>query len=140
MAEIKNISRIVEKWTRVTPMRSEDYKLGVENPKRDWAGSAKAGEANWKAGVAAASAAGQFGKGVDKAGTAKWKEKALAKGPGRFSEGVLTAGPDYQKGFAPYAETIAALTYPPKWPKGDPRNLERVRVGNVALRAKKMGK
>jgi hypothetical protein len=140
MAEIKNIGKIAEKWTRVTPQRSEDYSIGVQSPKRDWAGAAKAGEANWKAGVAAASASGQFGKGVDAAGSEKWKKKALEKGPGRFSEGVMTAGPDYQKGFAPYAEAIASLTLPPRFPKGDPRNVERVRAISTALRAKKVGK
>ena len=42
MAEIKSAARIKEKWTRVTPMRTEDYKLGIASPRRDWEKSAVA--------------------------------------------------------------------------------------------------
>jgi len=98
MAEIKSLAAIREKWTRVTPGRMEDYKLGIKNPRRDWATETKAGEDNYKAGVDAAHAKGLFGKGVDKAGTAKWQEKSLKKGPTRFAEGVYIAGPDYESG------------------------------------------
>ena len=31
MAEIRDLSAIKEKWTRVTPQRTEDYKIGVKN-------------------------------------------------------------------------------------------------------------
>ena len=34
MAEIKSLADIAEKWIRVTPGRVEDYKLGIQNPKR----------------------------------------------------------------------------------------------------------
>jgi len=127
MAEIKSIGAIKEKWTRVTPGRTEDYKLGIQNPRRDWAEEALAGAANWKAGIDAAAAKDLFGKGVTKAGSAKWKEKALKKGPGRFAEGVYIAGPDYEKGFAPYHAAIEKVDLGARFPKRDPRNLERVK-------------
>jgi hypothetical protein len=127
MAEIKSIAAIRDKWTRVTPQRAEDYKLGVQNPKRDWANEAGAAKANWKAGVDAAASKDLFAKGVAAAGSKKWQEKALAKGPGRFSEGVYSAGGDYEKGFAPFREAIARVDLGPKFPRRDPRNLERVK-------------
>ncbi|MBA7494744.1 hypothetical protein ES702_05321 [subsurface metagenome] len=139
MAEIKSLAAIRDKWTRVTPGRLEDYKLGVANPKRDWAEEAKAAKDNWKAGVDAAAAKDLYFKGVDAAGTAKWKDKTLKKGPGRFSEGVYMGGPDYEKGFAPYREAIAACDLGPRYPKRDPRNLERVKRIVDALIAKKLG-
>jgi len=71
MAEIKSLSAVREKWTRVTPMRTEDYKIGIQNPRRDWATEAIAGEANYKAGVDAAQAKGLFRKGIEKTGSAK---------------------------------------------------------------------
>jgi len=46
MAEIKSLASIKDKWTRVTPGRTEDYKLGIQNPKRDWATEAAAGAGN----------------------------------------------------------------------------------------------
>lgn len=139
MTEIKSLSAIGEKWGRVTPGRVEDYKLGIQNPKRDWAEEAKAAKANWKAGIDAAHAKNLYEKGVDKAGTPKWKDKALTKGPGRFSEGVYLARPDYEKGFAPYREAIAAVDLGPSFPKRDPRNLARVKAVVDALIAKKLG-
>lgn len=139
MAEIRPISQVREKWTRVTPGRTEDYKLGIQNPRRDWAEEAEAGKENWKTGVDQAAAKDLFGKGVREAGTAKWKDKALKKGPGRFAEGVYIAGPDYESGFRPYHDAIAAVDLGPRFPRRDPRNIERVKRVVDALVAKKMG-
>lgn len=139
MAEIKSLADIAEKWTRVTPGRVEDYKLGIQNPKRDWAEEAEAGKDNWKAGIDAAAAKDLFSKGIARAGTSKWKEKSLKKGPSRFAEGVYIAGDDYKKGFAPYREAIARTDLGPRFPKRDPRNLDRVKRIVAALISEKLG-
>lgn len=139
MAEIKSLSAIRDKWTRVTPGRTEDYKLGIKNPRRDWEQETIAAKGNWKAGVDAAAAKDLFGKGVAKAGTKKWQEKALKKGPGRFAEGVYIAGDDYERGFAPFREAIARVDLGPRFPRRDPRNLERVRRVVEALVEEKIG-
>ena len=139
MAEIKSLASIRDKWTRVTPGRTEDYKLGIQNPKRDWAGESVAAKDNWKAGIDAAAGKDMFRKGIEKAGSKKWQEKALKKGPGRFAEGVSLAGPDYEKGFAPFREAIARVDLGPKFPRRDPRNVERVRKVVDALVAEKVG-
>ncbi len=138
MAEIKSLSSIRDKWTRVTPGRMEDYTLGIQNPRRDWATEALAGKANWKAGVDAAAAKDLFAKGIEKAGTAKWREHALKKGPGRFAEGVYIAGPDYESGFKPYHDAISRVDLGPRFPKRDPRNLNRVKLIVDALVAEKV--
>jgi len=138
MAEIKGLGAIREKWSRVTPMRTEDYRLGVEHPKRDWAEEAQAGKANWKAGIDAAANKDMFAKGVAKAGTGKWRENALKKGPGRFAEGVMIAAPGYEKGFAPYHAAIERVELGPRFPRRDPRNLIRVKSVVDALIAEKM--
>lgn len=139
MAEIKSLSAIRDKWTRVTPGRTEDYKIGIQNPKRDWAEETEAAKDNWKAGIDAAAAKDLFGKGVREAGSKKWQEKALKKGPGRFAEGVYIAGPDFERGFAPYREAISRVDLGPKFPRRDPRNLERVKKVVDALVAEKLG-
>lgn len=139
MAEIKSLSVIRDKWTRVTPGRTEDYKLGIQNPRRDWAQETSAAADNWKAGIDAAATKGLFASGVEKAGTKKWQDKAMKKGPSRFAEGVYIAGPDFEKGFAPYREAIARVDLGPKFPRRDPRNLERVRKVVDALIAEKVG-
>ncbi|MBA7630356.1 hypothetical protein ES703_37878 [subsurface metagenome] len=139
MAEIRSLGAIKDKWTRVTPGRTEDYKIGIANPRRDWAEETKAAEGNYKAGVDAAHAKGLFLKGVEKAGSAKWKEKSLKKGPGRFAEGVYIAGPDYEKGFAPYHAAIERVDLGPRFPKRDPRNLDRVKRIVDAMITEKVG-
>lgn len=139
MAEIKSLSAIQEKWTRVTPGRIGDYSLGIKNPKRDWETEASAAEERYKMGVDAAASKGMYGKGIKKAGSKKWEEMSLKKGPGRFAEGVYIAGPAYEKGFAPFHTAIERVTLPPKFPKGDPRNYERVRAIGMALHEEKVG-
>ena len=139
MATIKDPGRIAEKWARVTPQRTQDYSEGIENPRQDWAGAAAASESSYKEAVTKAANSGQFGKGVRSAGTAKWQARARTKGPQRFAEGVQVAQPDYAAGFQPYAETIRATTLPPRYPKGDPRNLERTRVISQALNRRRTG-
>ena len=139
MAEIKSIARIKEKWTRVTPMRTEDYKLGVQSPRRPWAGSAIAAKESHKQAMITAAASDSFAKGISKAGDSKWQGRALTKGPGRFAEGVMVGGDDYEKGFAPYRDAIEKTVMPPRFPKRDPRNLQRVAAVDTALAKAKTG-
>jgi len=139
MAEIKSIQAIQEKWGRVTPGRTEDYALGIKNPKRDWAQAATGAKESHKAAMAAAGTNDSYAKGIAKAGTARWQDKATRKGPTRFAEGVVIAAPDYGTAFGPYADVIKATTLTPRFPRGDVRNLDRVKVISQALRKKKTG-
>lgn len=136
--EIKSTSEIAEKWSRVTPQRTDDYAQGVRSPRRDWAQATGAAEDSYKQGVLTAAQQGRFGKGVKAAGTEKWQTKTSQKGTERWGPGVQVSRPDYEKGFAPYAEAIARVTLPPRFPAGDPRNIERVRVVAAALRQQKV--
>ena len=139
MANVKDTSRVSSKWARVTPQRSEDYTLGVQSPRTPWAAATRAAEDRYKSGVTEAIARGAFGKGVAAAGDQGWQQKTLAKGPSRFAEGVAISAPDYEAGVAPYLDTIRSLTLPPRFPKGDPRNLERTKAVAMALRKRKTG-
>lgn len=133
MPVIKSASKIAEKWAKVTPQRAGEYEEGVKNPTKDWAKETAGANDAYKSGVAAAIAKDRFLKGVQKAGTEKWKRKATEVGPARFSQGVQVAQPDYEKGFAPFADVISKTTLPPRFAKGDPRNIDRVRVMAAAL-------
>ena len=139
MARVKPVEQVSKKWARVTPQRVEDYEIGVRNPRAPWAASAMAAEGRYQEGVTAAIQQKRYGKGVQKAGDQGWQSKTLAKGPARFSEGVAIGEPDYAAAVAPYLETIKATTLPPRFAKGDPRNIERVKVMAAALRKKKTG-
>jgi len=138
MPAIKPVSEIAEKWARVTPGRSADYQAGIQNPKRDWAEATKAAEEAWVQGIQEAASQRRFSRGVARAGSEKWKKKALELGASRWGPGVAAARDDYERGFAPYAEVIARTSLPPRGPKGDPKNIERVRVLAQALHEAKI--
>ena len=139
MPEIRSIGEIKEKWLRVTQQRAPDYLAGVRSPKKDWEAGAAAAEPAYEAGVTAAIGRKAFGKGVREAGTAKWKKKAEDLGGARFAPGVAAAGPEYEKGMGPVVDTIRATSLPPRGPRGDPGNIERVRLMAEALHRMKIG-
>lgn len=139
MPQIRTTSQIAQKWARVTPQRSEDYAAGVRAPRVDWAQATQAAEQTWRDAITAAAGRGAFSSGVRTAGTAKWQARTIAKGPSRFAEGVMVGAADYEAGFAPYRDVIEHTQLPPRGPKGDPRNVERVRTMAQALRVKRVG-
>jgi len=91
MAFIRSIEHIARKWAMVTPGRTEDYRAGVENPRRDWGTATAAAEGAYESGVTQAIAKKRFGKGVKAAGTEKWQRGAVEKGTARWGPGVTIA-------------------------------------------------
>lgn len=138
MAAIKDLREISQKWARVTPQRAGDYAAGVKNPRRDWGQETAAASDRYAQGVTEAINNGSFERGVTKAGTEKWQRKASSVGAQRFGPGVQAAQGDYEQGFAPFAEVIRNTNLPPRFPKGDPRNIERVSAIAEALHSKKV--
>lgn len=138
MANIKDPAAIAAKWSRVTPQRSEDYQAGIQSPRQDWQQATQQSETVYKQAVTEAAAQGRFGKGVAKAGSQKWQLGALNKGVQRWGPGVQVAQADYAAGFAPYAQTIQSTALPPRYAKGDIRNLERTKAITTALHKRKI--
>ena len=133
MPKIMDTAAIAEKYGRVTPQRSADFEAGVKAPMEDWAGKTRAAESNFELGVQTAIGNKSFGKGVEKAGTAKWQRKTVEVGVGRWPTGVRAGQADYQSGFEPFQKVIQATTLTPRYPKGDPRNIDRVSTMAKAL-------
>ena len=128
-----------KRWVDRASIASDTYKQGILNPRRDWAQATAAAADNQALGAQAAIADGRFVKGVQKAGSAKWSAKAINLGGSRFVQGVQAGQNDYATGIKPYLDVIEATSLPTRYPKGDPRNIDRVSVLNKALRAKKTG-
>jgi len=139
MVKIRSIDVIADKWEARATIAGPDYEAGVRSPKEDWATEAAAAEPAYEAGVSAAIAKKLFSKGVKAAGTAKWQSRAIAKGVGRYPEGVRVAKPDYSSGFGPYRDEIERITLPARGPRGDPKNIERVKRIADALFKKRVG-
>jgi len=142
MAAIRSIEEIKEKWEQVTPARAPQYEIGIRKPLRDWATNAAKQAGAWADGVQAAITDNRFEKGVKAAGQAKWQSGALEKGVkmGRWREGIGIAADEYAKGFGPFRDVIEATTLPPRRAKGDPDNIERVRIMADVLHKKKLEK
>lgn len=139
MAQIRPLDFVVTKYTQVTPGRTEQYRAGVQAPRRPWQAQATAAGPTYRTAVTSAAAAGRYEQGVARAGDAKWSRGAVTKGPDRFATGVSAAGPDYQAGFAPYHQVIQATALPAKGPRGTEANIERVRVMARALNQRRVG-
>lgn len=139
MPAIRSTAEIAAKWATVTPGRAAFYKSGVQTPKKDWETETKAAEDAYELGVTNAIGRKAFGKGVDKAGTSKWKRKSVDVGAGRWGPGVRVAEPDFRAGYDPYRAKILEITLDPRFPKGDPRNYDRVKNIGDALHALKIG-
>lgn len=137
-AKIASTETIAKKWANVTPGRASDYEAGVNNPKRDWEAGAIGASANYKAAVSSGDIQKKFTGGIRKAGTAKWKNKAITLGKDRFGPGVQAAAADYQAGFDPYAAVIAGVELSDRKPRGDPANYERSKQIGAALFAKRV--
>lgn len=138
MPAVLSSGQASEKWSRVTPQRTEDYSAGVKSPRVDWAQATAAAAAAQAAGVQEAIKNKSFEKGVQKAGSSKWQAKAAGVGADRFGQGVQAAKGEYEAGVAPFLQVIGSTTLPPKYAKGDPRNIERVRAMAKALRDAKV--
>lgn len=135
---IKSADVIAKKYASRGGAAGADYAAGVQAPRVPWAAATVAAETNYSAGVQQAIGNGSFRKGVTAAGDAKWQRKAAGVGAQRFGPGVQAAQPDYAAGVAPYLDTLKNLTLPPRAPKGDPSNVQRVAVIATALRARKL--
>jgi len=135
MPEIKATRIIAEKWARVTPGRTRDYSDGIAAPRRDWEQATVAANDAWEQGLQEAMARDAFRSGVVRAGTAKWQAKTLQKGPTRWAEGVRMSEIDFRSGFDPYRDEIERIDLPPRYARGDERNMERVAVIARALHA-----
>lgn len=116
------------------------YSAGINSPKRPWAATTVAAQATYGQGVQAAIANNSFAKGVQKAGDGKWQANATGKGAQRYPSGVQAGQSNYAAAVTPYFNAIANVQLPPRFPKGDPQNVNRVTAIINALRAHKVGK
>lgn len=140
MPAVKSLDRISQKWARVSAQSQTEYEDGVKNPRQDWAESTRAAEGNYERGIQASIQRKAFGKGVARAGTQKWQTMTLKKGPSRWANGIQVSTQAYESGFAPYREVITRTSLPPRGPKGDLKNIQRVSVLADALHKEKLSR
>ena len=126
------------KWRVRTAAATEDYVKGIKNPTKSWGKCTCEAEDSYKAGVDAAQSKGAFKKGVLKKGQTGFVQKTLLKGPTRFAQGVADGADAYEEGFKPYHRIIPTILIGPRFPRGDPRNLDRCKAVCTAMGRKKV--
>jgi len=128
MVKTKPAELVAKKWVDRASVASDDYRYGIENPREDWQRATEAAFDRWTKGVQQAIANKSFVGGVRKAGTEKWRRKALEVGADRYASGVRAAKDEYASKIAEVLNVISGITLPERGPRGDPKNIERVRV------------
>lgn len=136
--KVKSIADAANKLVDRASVAGDDYKKGVQET-NDWEEKALASKEAYEQGVADAISRNARGKGIERAGNEKWKEKAVELGVSRFPQGVRAGKSDYQSATAPYFETLRGLTLSPRGPKGSPQNYERSKAVGSALHNQKIG-
>lgn len=140
MPAVKPLDRISAKWARVASVSQSEFEAGVREPRKDWQKAAVDAESNYEQGVQRAIQNKRFGKGVAQAGTQKWQSRTLQVGPTRWAEGINVSTDAYERGFQPYRDVLERLQLPPRGPKGDPKNIQRVAAVAKALHDAKMAR
>jgi hypothetical protein len=138
MPKVPDLARVAAKWQTNAGNASPAYADGVQNPKEDWQRSTLAAAENYKAATSKSIAEGRFQKGVQRTSTESQIQASVQKGTARFSQGVTLGGPDFAAGIEPVLQVIATTQLPPRKPKGDPSNIQRVGALAAAQHAAKL--
>jgi hypothetical protein len=137
---VKSPQAAAGRWQRRASSAGGEYREGIERTGKSWSANASAAKANYIAGVQEAQGRDAFAKGIQSAGDQKWRGNAVAKGPGRYSEGVNVGQGDYERGVAPYLEVASRTDLPMRGATGSESNYQRSVTMAKAFRAAKTGR
>lgn len=137
---VKSPQAAAGRWQRRASSAGGEYRDGVEKTGKSWAASAGAAKQNYITGVQEAQGRDAFAKGVQAAGDSKWRSNAVAKGPGRYAEGVNVGQGDYERGVAPFLEVASRTDLPMRGATGSESNYQRSVTMAKAFRAAKTGR
>ncbi len=136
--QCKSAKTIAEKWARVTPTRTTDFEEGVRNPTKDWEKESLASEENYQKSLQASFARKARPAGIKKCGTSGQQSATIEKGLNRWPEGVAGAEDKMSAGMEMVVRAIESVPLRPKYPKGDPRNLEIIKDITQAIHKAKI--
>lgn len=135
----KTAAEVAQKWANRAQGASGDYSDGVRTTDKDQAARAIAAKANYQQALQESFGRDAYAKGLQKAGSQKWREKSVSLGGQRYGGGVADAVDDYTQGSARFDGARRAADTLPRGVKGSPQNLQRVSAVVTALRKVKTG-
>lgn len=138
VVRVKDLAGSAARWTSRASAAAGDYSTEAQAAGDRWQSNTSAAAATYQQAVSAAGIVDRFRRGVARAGASKFVRKIADVGQSRYSTGVQAGTEDWRAGFEPFANTIAGLTLPQRRPRGDPGNLDRVRVIATALNARRL--
>ncbi|MEM4019798.1 MAG: hypothetical protein QXG57_06190 [Thermofilaceae archaeon] len=138
MPRTRDIGHLAEKWVRRASQATQDYQFGVQNPTTDWQQATLQAANAWQQGVQQAIQERRWEGGVRATPTQKWQRAAIEKGAQRFAQGVQVARDEWAQAWEPFRQVIESVQLPPRGPKGDPNNIQRVaRIAQALHEAKR---
>lgn len=136
--DVKPLGESAEIWSQRSGAASQRYADRAVAAASRWLSSTVAAAGNYFTAVSSAGVQDRFRRGVQGKGQARYGPRIASLGQQRYSSGVAGAQQDWQDGFAPFAQTIAALTLPARRPRGDVANYTRVQAVGTALNARRL--
>jgi hypothetical protein len=106
---VKSADKTAEKWARRVGQAAPDYEAGVKETDKDWSREYENASARMQAEITKALSEKRHIAGAKAVGHSGWQAKTLAKGPGRWTEGVSGATGDYQNAMSNVLSKIAAV-------------------------------
>jgi hypothetical protein len=126
MPRVREVGYLAEKWSRKAGQAAPDYEFGVRNPTTDWQQATLQARDAWRAGIQQAIQENRWENAIRQTSTQQWAEAAATKGPQRYSQGVQLARDKWAREWEPYRQVIESVQLPPRGPRGDPNNIQRV--------------
>lgn len=136
---MKSAQEVAQKYANRSASASGDYVDGAKKTSKDQSARAIASKEIYKQSLQESFTSDRYAKGLQKAGTQKWKEGVERKGQSRYAEGVSAGVNDYVTESSQYDSARSAADNMPRGLKGSAQNLNRVKAVVDALRAKKVG-
>jgi len=140
MVKTIGLDRTVKKWISRARVARPDYEAGIRAPKEPWLERAVAARDTFKAAVTAPEVPELYVRGIKRAGKARWEDMALKKGADRFTPGIELSQPYYSGQMTEILAEIEKIVIPARAPRGDIRNLERVKKIFEGLHAWRLAK
>ena len=138
MVVVPSPDKVVDKWQRKASAATEDYRAGVETPRRSWKEAVLAAADAYYAALQNVINQDLWRKALAGISEDEWKRKAIELGVRRYADGVRANADKYAKKMSKVLAILKELTLPPRGPRGDPKNLDRVRVIMEALHKAKI--
>ena len=126
MPRVRDTATLAEKWARRAGAAAPDYEAGVRNPKNDWQQATLSARDAWRQGIQQAIQENRWETAIRATPTQEWQRKAAEKGPQRYAQGVQLARDEWARAWDPYRQVIEGVQLPPRGPRGDPNNIQRV--------------